>query len=443
MLRTLLLPFSFLFATVISAQTIHGRISPPDLAGRWVVLHGTRGSSHYAIDSVRIGRDGQFNFSKRAVGAGFYQLGVNDTDRVDIILTPAEPDVELVFAGSPLQQHIKVLRSAENERLWTYKLLSRELQATQAASQEELQRTRPDDADRINMLNAKVKQAEGVKNAYLDRVLREAPESYFALAVGIDRALDGTERKGPMDVAAVFNFGDPRLLRSAVYDRAIMTFLMNISAVSEDQFTVGSDTLMALAGKDPDCSLYMLEHLMDIFSVYGPQRTVHHLLDRYVVPRGDLAKLPPELRAKVADMLKVAVGATGYDISLNDHGTRKQLSKLMEGSRYTVLFFYSSTCDHCHAQMPVLKDLYAKYPRKDLAIFGIALDADSAEFKQCLTERGIPWPSFSEFNGWGSMAAKLYQVKATPMLYLLDRERRIVMKPVDAVDLEQKFPSLL
>lgn len=442
MVRHLFLLLLACFVKPLAGQAIHGNVSAPNANGAWLVLHGTRGSSHHPIDSVRIGRDGKYRFEQRPLAAGFYQLSLHDTDRVDIILTPADGDLELDLRGLPLQRHVHVVRSAENERLWTYKALSRELQAVQATADQELQRTTPIDTARINAVNAVVRRAEEVKSNYLERVRQEAPESYFALILGADRALDDVIRKGPMDVAGVFDFSDPRLLRSAVYDRAIMTFLMNINAVNEDQFLVGSDTLMALAAGDIECSTYMMEHLLDLFSVYGPQRAVHHILDGYVVPRGAAGDLPVGLRSKVEDLLKVAVGAIGYDVNLNDHGTRIPLSRLCAEARYTVLFFYSSTCEHCHAQMPVLKEMYNDIPRSDLGILGVALDADSAEFKQCIAEEGIPWPSFSEFNGWGSVAAKVYQVKATPMLFVLDRERRIVMKPVDAADLSNQWKTL-
>ena len=442
MIRSLILISLTSLVMPLAGQSIQGRVSATGSAGEWLVLHATRGSDHHPIDSVRIAHDGTYRFPHRPEAAGFYQLSIHDTDRVDIIISPADGDMELDLDGLPLQRHVRVVRSAENQRLWAYKSLSRELQAVQATATKELQHITPTDTVRMNEVNAVVRRAEDVKNDYLERVRQEAPTSYFALVVGADKALDGVVRKGPMDVAAVFDFSDPRLLRSAVYDRAIMTFLMNINAVSEDQFLVGSDTLMALAARDIECSAYMMEHLLDLFSVYGPQRAVHHILDRYVVPRGATGDLPAGLRSKVEDLLKVAVGAIGYDVNLNDHGTRIPLSRLCAKARYTVLFFYSSTCEHCHAQMPVLKEMYNSIARTDLGIIGVALDADSAEFKQCIADEGIPWPSFSEFNGWGSVAAKVYQVKATPMLFVLDRERRIVMKPVDAADLAGQWKEL-
>jgi peroxiredoxin len=275
-----------------------------------------------------------------------------------------------------------------------------------------------------------------VQHAKLEQVLKAAPRSYFAKIIRTDEALDQLEAKSPMEVARAFDFGDASLLRSSIYDKAIMTFLRNVNALSEEQFIGASDTLIALAGRDPSCRSYMIDHLIDMFSTYGPDLPLQHIIDRYVVTAG-LQSVAPALREKVSELLKVAVGATGPDPDIPTPQGIVPLSKLIEDNRITVLFFYSSTCDHCHKQMQPLKEVHAAERAKGLGILGIALDTDSADFKRNLSERGLTWPSYSEFNGWGGKAVKAYQVKATPSLIVVDHERRILAKPVDAADLRR------
>ena len=166
------------------------------------------------------------------------------------------------------------------------------------------------------------------------------------------------------------------------------------------------------------------------------------MIDFYVVPFGDSSVIAPELRAKVDALMQVSVGRTAPDILLNDRGTITALSKLVEANRYTALFFYSSTCDHCHAQMPSLKIDRRKYLPKGFNVIGIALDVDSADFLRSIEENAIPWKCYSEFNGWGATSAKTYQVKATPTFYLLDGNMKIVAKPGDADELGSRLKNL-
>ena len=313
----------------------------------------------------------------------------------------------------------------------------------QTAVAEEKKTLQPTDVQRLAQLDSVTQQAQQISREHLDRLLEGAPKSYFAKVVRADRALEGTMRKSPMDVAEAFDFSDAGLLRSSVYDKAVMFFLQNLNAVSEEQFVNAADTLMLLSSRDTECRSYMLNHLIDLFSTYGPELPLQHLIDVYVAPDRGKATIEPELRSKVNELLKVSVGAVAPDVPLVVNTGSRALSELVKGHRYSALFFYSSTCDHCHAQMSALKDLYATLHAKGFEVFGVALDADSMEFNKCIAENGLPWPSGSEFNGWGSQAAKAFQVKATPTFFLLDDRMRIVAKPFDAEDLREKLGALI
>jgi len=243
-------------------------------------------------------------------------------------------------------------------------------------------------------------------------------------------------------VAEVCNFSDPEILRSTVYDKCVMAFLQNLNAVNEVQFAVAADTLMMLASGNEECKDYMLEHLIDLFSTYGPESALQHVIDRYAISYGGVSTLAPAVRAKVESLLRVSVGRVAPDVELNDHGKMRQLSDLVKASRYTALFFYSSTCEHCHAQIPALKADRSKYMSKRFNVIGIALDVDSVDFLKSIEENAIPWKCYSEFNGWGSKAAQAFQVKATPTFFLLDERMKIVAKPQDADELGQILKGL-
>jgi peroxiredoxin len=233
----------------------------------------------------------------------------------------------------------------------------------------------------------------------------------------------------------VFNFSDAELLRSSVYDKAVITFLRNIHASSEEQFISASDSLLHYAGRDTNCRAYMLDHLIDLYATYGPDLALQYLIDRHVVSEEGLRRIDPRLHAKVREILLMSVGRTAPDIQLPTPEGGMLLSSAVARNRATALFFYSSTCDHCHQEMGPLKELHTAFKGRGFDVIGIALDADSAEFRQCIAERALPWTCYSEFKGWGAEAVKRFQVRATPWFYLLDDRLRIVAKPADAAAL--------
>jgi len=442
--RTLILNLLIAAPGLLPAQRLSGRFvgEAPDS----VLLLDTRGASHQLLLRSPVGLQGEFAFPAAAIpGQGFYQLAVNDTDRADIILDPREQEVVLLFSGRPLQSHITVLQSAENERLWAYKAVSRETQAMRKAADLERTGLRPDEVTRSRQLDSIVQRADALKDAHLDRLIAEHPESYFAKVVRADRALLGMQGRPPMDVARAFAFDDPGLMRCAVHPQAVLVFLRNIRAFNEEQFVNAADTLIALTGGCAECRRYMIEHLVEIFATYGPDIALQHLIDRYVDREAQALRFSAATLDKVKAFQRVSVGRIGPDAPLKDPttGTVRPLSELARGHRAVVLFFYSSTCDHCHEQMPGLARMYTERSGDGLQVIGVALDDDAALVETTRTAKGLTFPCFSHLQGWGDPAARAYAVQGTPTLFVLDGELRIHAKPHDAAEAREVVLQLL
>ena len=364
----------------LHAQELKGHIGEKSVAGKMLVLLQDRGSGTRPMDSVQVGRNGDFRFRTKFKSTGFYQLALNDSDHVDLILDGKEPLVELEFDSIPLQDHMHVRTSDENKRLWEYKYISRETQAIESAVYQQELQLQPSDTVKLAAWDSLVKRSADRKTHYLNELMARAPDSYFTNVIKADAAVVSASGMGPMAVARVFDFSDPSLLRSSSYDNAVMAFLRNLNAINEDQFSVAADTLMDLASKNAECRAYMLDHLVDLFSTFGPEAALQHVIDRYVAPAGASSSIDAALRKKVDALLKVSVGGKGPEEQMNDQGSIVPLSSIVKASRYTALFFYSSTCSHCEAQMPTLKTDYDRYHAKGFQVVGIALDADSADF---------------------------------------------------------------
>ena len=78
-------------------------------------------------------------------------------------------------------------------------------------------------------------------------------------------------------------------------------------------------------------------------------------------------------------------------------------------SQYTVLFFYDHDCDLCHQEMRELDSVVLAQPE----ITPIAIDMNSNDPK-----------TYALFD--------LYDIETTPLLYILDRDKRIIAKKIRA-----------
>lgn len=440
LLRAALLVLS---ASPVLAQQFKGHIAHPAAAGRMLVLLQAVGESFHPVDSVRVSDDGAFAFASPFSATGFYQLVLNDTDRVNLVLDAREPLVDLHFAGLPLAEGVQVLASEENKRLWELHYVTEETKAVQVAVAQQRRSMLPTDTTHMKELDRIERRAADTQAQYLAQLMEHAGSSYFARMLQVDQRVQQARGRGPMAVAEACDLSDPELLRSTVYDKAVMAFLQNLNAVSEAQFANAADTLVRLASGHPACRAHMLELLVDLFATYGPESALQHVVDRYVAGLADTSSVSPRLRHKVEAPLRVSVGGFAPDVELHAGDAVQQLATLVGAERYTAVFFYSSTCDHCHAQMPALKHDFHQHRAAGFNVVAIALDVDSLDFLRTIQENRIPWKCYSEFNGWGSKAAQAFQVKATPTLFLLGSSMRIVAKPKDAEELGHILRGLL
>lgn len=392
--------------------------------GQTIELRVAHGNGHRTIATTTAGPHGEFSFATQGLLLGFYQIALHDTDRVELILGPHERDVRLHFDGLPLREHIRVDKGPENIRLWNYKRVSR--RALLMMQEMRAYRERfPDGVDPL--LDSLIREAFQARTAFMADLQKHWPDSYFARVVRTDRAIDAAPHDDPAAVLRAADLSDGSLLRSAVMPKAILAYLQRIEVQDESGFNPAVDTLLAHAGRDTACWNHVVLTLINTFGHYQMDTPLRHIAEVLAAtPR----PLPASLRDGLNDLLRIAIGSVGPDISLPGiGGDTTMLSDLVTRRPYTLLFFYSSTCGHCHEQMPWLKQMHLMDPR--VLVVGIALDDDPEEFTETIRREEVPWPSFTELKAWGSPAAKAYGISATPSFVLLDRDMRIVAKPAD------------
>ncbi|MEZ4807537.1 MAG: TlpA disulfide reductase family protein [Flavobacteriales bacterium] len=429
--------------SVANAQTLTGEFTfrePPEQ----VVLWSTTGADHDRIDSTPVRGSGHFDFAEREYPAGFYQLSINDSDRVDIILDPRERVVELQFHGKPLQEHVSVIASLENQRMWKYKLVSRNAQAELQVNREKRGGAAATDIHALMRLDSADQMIRARQEQDLERLIDEDTTSYFGHVVRGDRRLMAAIPNGFQAIKEAFDWTDGRMLRSSIRSKAIMAVLQSVPMDWENGLARAADSLLFWSREREECWSHTRDVLVELFAVYGPDHVAQYLVDTYVVGAGALVPANARLRSVAADLIRVTVGARAPEILLpTSTGDTVHVTDMLGRNTFTCLFFYSSTCDHCHAQLPGLRVLYDELHERGFELVGIALDADTAEFNAMIAEEHIMWPSYTEAIGWGSKAAKAYAVKSTPSFFLLSREGSIVAKPQDHEELRSFLEKAL
>ncbi|GAA4702307.1 TlpA family protein disulfide reductase [Brevibacillus fulvus] len=97
-----------------------------------------------------------------------------------------------------------------------------------------------------------------------------------------------------------------------------------------------------------------------------------------------------------------------------------------------VLNFWASWCGPCQGEAPHLRELYLQH-KQDLDFYAINVTSDDhlADAKKFVEQFKLPFPIPLDEQG---EVAKLYQVRAYPTTFLIDRQGKIHQRIIGMID---------
>jgi thiol-disulfide isomerase/thioredoxin len=115
--------------------------------------------------------------------------------------------------------------------------------------------------------------------------------------------------------------------------------------------------------------------------------------------------------------------------------------------KVVVIDFWATWCGPCVAEMPKMKDLYAKYRGKGVEFIGVSLDQPKEQggldkLKAFVKENGIEWPQYYQGNFWDSEFSKSWGVNSIPCVFVVDAEGKLYSADARG-KLETMIPELL
>ena len=153
---------------------------------------------------------------------------------------------------------------------------------------------------------------------------------------------------------------------------------------------------------------------------------------------GDDYKVRPAYQLEMARKNRPGMKANDFTYTLAD-GRTGRLSQV-EGD-YTLLLFYNPDCNDCRrveqyiAHSKVLAPLIRS---KRLAVLAVYPDADLPLWRTHLPEMPQGWITGYD-DGQKITKEDIYYLPAIPTLYLLDKEKRVVLKDAPAEEIERRL----
>jgi thiol-disulfide isomerase/thioredoxin len=260
------------------------------------------------------------------------------------------------------------------------------------------------------------------------------------------------------------DFADPRLVRDGAFDQLLGRWWSQVLPQMPDTMIEEAHRVLgkALENGNNDMFKYMLHHM-----TYASESSKIMCMDKVFVNlvntyyrTGMVTWLSDEQLDKIlnrADDLKHTLcGNLAPNITLPglDQETWESLYDI--DAKYTLICIWESTCGHCKKEMPKLQRIYEEWKPRGLEIFAIGNDFEPEPWQKYLREKELTdWINVSDnplINAQDSATALIYggltnieslnfrttfDVYATPKMFLLDKDKKIMAKQVGAVQLAE------
>ena len=245
------------------------------------------------------------------------------------------------------------------------------------------------------------------------------------------------------------DISDERLLNTEAFFNKVFFYLEELSPQNIAGINAGIDEVLSLMKSDTKNFKYFLDHIMLEYAssdYIGMDAVYVHVVDTYYakgmapwVKEEDLNEMIEDVRKRKP--LLLGNPAPIIDMELKD-GTPIALYEV--DAPVTILYLWQPSCSHCKASMPYMKSFWEKYKDTGVKIFSgcTKVGAKTEDCWKYIEENDLgEWINTVD-KDLSSRFVQKYMAEKTPKLFILDANKKIILKDFDASQLEEIMPAL-
>ena len=427
----------------LSSQIILGNLNL--LKNTQIKLEGFNGLKNYSISTTKTDSAGNFKLSYSANDLGVGYLMASDNKPFFVILNGE--NIELAGEALSYPETIRITKGNENQLFekyakehsireqalsaWIYlekiyignTLLSSNQKTTQSITKEKA-RLKTEDAAFLKNLP---------KNSYVSWYLptRKLVSSVSTIAKYRTQEI-------PATIAAFrkLDYTDKRLYKSGLFKDAIEShfWLLENSGKSLDsvfiEMQISIDAMLENLITNEEKLNEVTDYLFELLERHSLFKASEYLALK--VLNEVSCTINNDLAYQLETYRAMKKGNTAPDIIFPDTLVYpsgdfhpKKLSDFK--SNYTLVVFGASWCPKCTEEIPAIAKHYNTWKAQGVEVLFVSLDEDLKAFYQFATQ--FPFISITDLKKWNSPIAKNFYVFSTPTMYLLDKNRKIILRP--------------
>ena len=470
MIRNLILVFAFALSLLgfqkADAKGYELKIRIKNLANKEVILGHRFTDKLYPDDTLKLDNSGYGVFKgEKPYPEGIYFLLTPSKKMFDFFLTENQ-NFSMETDTVELFDKLKFENSPENNAALDFRRFLTHKQMELSALKEQKKDTKKEEEQFVNELkSATNKLLEDQKNNLVGVFFKALQEITIP-----DPPKDANGKILDSLFQAKYyrahyfdniNLKDVRLLRTPVYLDKVKTYLDRVVPQIPDTVNMEIDKLLTIAESDKELFRFMLITMFNYAAtsqIMGFDAVYAHVAEKWYMPKAtfedtafirrtkeSVEKLKPFLIGKtVPDVQMMWVPSDHFQVAANDTIVRNNphignMIKLSQvESKYTILAFWEADCHHCQKEIPELYEVYKKIKNLGVKVMSVhmlgGIDGKK-KWVNFVNEHAL-YDWMNVWNPYDFTYKKVYDIKVTPAIYVLDKDKKIIAKRISPSQIE-------
>ncbi len=243
------------------------------------------------------------------------------------------------------------------------------------------------------------------------------------------------------------DFSDPRQVLLPALDQKLGFYFRQMVFPHPDTVRIRTEAVLEKSKAHPlvyrHCVLFLYNLFReapmywnaDIYNFIGE----HHILpDRGLWEDQGFVETVAE---RVARFRLNPVGSKAANLSLKTpEGAPRDLYGV--AAPFTILYFFNPDCEACLPVTDQLAALYEHFRNKGVRIFAVYMDINKSGWLSYITSKKLDWIHVYDPGGPGTTEKK-YDIRAMPMIYLLDRDKKVIARDIPVEQLKVLLETTL
>lgn len=445
-----------------SGYSIKGKIK--GLRDTLVYLGNHYGNKQYVKDTTWVDKEGNFVFAgEKKLDGGIYLIVLPNKKYFEILIDKEQNFSFETDTTAEQVENMKIKGSEENTAFYKYlRFISQQHKKADPIRQriskinEDTLAAKTSKKDSLKILQDKITAIDNEVKKYKSDYIKANPGTFLSVIFKAQDEVEVPEApilpNGRKDSLFPYRYykahywdnvslSDDRLLRSPIFHNKLKYYLEKVVIQHQDSIIKETDKLVEKTAGNKETFKYVVwyitttyetsqimcfdavfVHMVEKYYVTWKAYWVDSVQNQKIIHRG--MTLKPLLCNKPAPPM------------IMQDTLDKNISLYEVKAKYTVVVFWDPDCGHCQKVVPKLNEAYnSKLKAKGVAVYSVDIEDIDDKWRKFIREKNLNFINVHDKYKQYYLR-QLYDIYSTPVIYLLDENKRIKGKRLDVDQIE-------